>query len=87
MDVSLTPELQELVKKKVESGLYHTAGEVIGEGVRLLDERDRLYEVRLETLRAEIKKGLDSGRSVAGEQVFRELRIKAQPRTRRNDRT
>lgn len=61
MNVSLTKELESLVDRKVRSGLYHTASEVVREGLRLLEERDRLYALRLEELRAEVKKGLDSG--------------------------
>jgi antitoxin ParD1/3/4 len=61
MNVSLTKELESLVDRKVRSGLYHTASEVVREGLRLLDARDRLYALRLEELRAEVKKGLDSG--------------------------
>lgn len=36
MNVSLTPELEKFVQGKVESGLYHSASEVIREGLRLL---------------------------------------------------
>jgi len=61
MNISLTPQLEELVKKKVESGLYGSASEVMREALRLLEERDRIHAMRLEELRAEIKKGLDSG--------------------------
>ena len=59
MNVSLTKELEKLVNDKVDSGLYHTASEVIREGLRLLDERDRLYRARLEELRTDVQKGLD----------------------------
>jgi antitoxin ParD1/3/4 len=61
MNISLTPQLEELVKKRVESGLYGSASEVMREALRLLEERDRIHAMRLEELRAEIKKGLDSG--------------------------
>lgn len=61
MNISLTPQLEELVKKKVDSGMYGSASEVMREALRLLDERDRLYAMRLEELRAEIRKGLESG--------------------------
>lgn len=60
MNVSLTKELEQLVTKKVKSGRYHTASEVVREGLRLLEERDRLHALRLEDLRKEIRKGLDS---------------------------
>ena len=61
MNISLTPQLEELVKRKVDSGLYVSASEVLREALRLLEERDRLYAIRLEELRTEIKRGLDSG--------------------------
>jgi antitoxin ParD1/3/4 len=61
MNISLTPQLEELVKRKVDSGLYVSASEVMREALRLLEERDRLNARRLDELRAEIKKGLDSG--------------------------
>ena len=61
MNISLTPHLEELVKRKVDSGLYVSASEVMREALRLLEERDRLNAMRLEELKAAIKKGLDSG--------------------------
>lgn len=59
MNVSLTPELERLVQSKVDSGLYNSASEVIRESLRLLHERDRIREIRLEELRKEIQKGVD----------------------------
>ncbi|GAB7028034.1 type II toxin-antitoxin system ParD family antitoxin [Geotalea toluenoxydans] len=61
MNISLTPQLEALVKSKVESGLYGSASEVMRDALRLLEERDRRQSLRVEELRAEIKKGLDSG--------------------------
>ena len=40
MNVSLTPRLEELVRRKVASGLYNNASEVVREALRLLLERD-----------------------------------------------
>ena len=65
MTISLTRDLEQLVEKKIKSGLYPTAREVIREGLRLLDERDRLYDARLGDLQKEIRKGLASGRATA----------------------
>lgn len=59
MTISLTPELESLINRKVKSGQYNSAGEVVRESLRLLDEQDRLRELRLEDLRKEIKKGED----------------------------
>ncbi len=61
MNISLTPQLEKLVKNKVESGLYGSASEVMRDALRLLEERDRNRFLRVSELRAEIKKGLDSG--------------------------
>ena len=61
MNISLTPQLEEMVKTKVASGLYGSASEVLREALRLLEERDRIHAMRIEELRAEIKKGLNSG--------------------------
>ena len=58
MNISLTPELEELVERKVQSGLYGSSSEVIREALRLLDERDKL-----KALRQDIQDGLDSGES------------------------
>jgi len=61
MNISLNPHFEELVKGKVESGLYNSVSEVMREALRLLEERDQLRELRLEELRREIQKGINSG--------------------------
>jgi antitoxin ParD1/3/4 len=58
MNVNLTPQLEELIRRKVQSGLYNSASEVVREALRLLDEQDRIRTVRLEGLRREIQIGL-----------------------------
>jgi antitoxin ParD1/3/4 len=59
MNVSLTPKLSSFVDKKVKSGFYHTASEVVREGLRLLEEKDSLRQHRLKELRQEINLGLE----------------------------
>lgn len=76
MNISLTPELEELVSEKVKSGQYRSASEVIGVELRLLEERDRLNQARLAELKAKIREGIeasDRGEVVDGETVFAEL--------------
>ena len=63
MNISLTPHLEALVKQKVDTGLYNSASEVIREALRLLEEKERLNEIKLEALRNDIQKGLESGES------------------------
>lgn len=79
MNVSLTPELEKLVNEKVASGMYHTASEVVREGLRLLEERDQIREMKLEKLRREIQVGVDQVRQgrtkrVNAEEVKERLR-------------
>ena len=63
MNVNLTPQLEELVRNKVSSGLYTSASEVVREALRLLHEQDQLRDAKLSELRVEIRKGLASGPS------------------------
>jgi antitoxin ParD1/3/4 len=84
MNVSLTPELEQYVSGKVRSGLYHSASEVIREGLRLLKEKDDVRQKKLEDLRREIQIGIDQADrgqvSAFTKETLRE--IKAQGRKR-----
>lgn len=59
MNISLTKEFESYVAQKVESGMYHSASEVIRDGLRLMKERDELHQGRLAELRKEIALGVD----------------------------
>ncbi len=77
MNVSVGRELEEFVKGKVGSGDYASASEVVREGLRLLKERDRILEARLQALRGEIQKGVDQATEkdlLEGPEVVEELR-------------
>lgn len=63
MNVSLTPELEEMIENKVKSGRYNTASEVVREGLRLLEQQDELRELRRDELRKEIMKGVEQIRN------------------------
>ena len=79
MDISLTPELEQFVHRKVESGLYPSTGEVVREALLLLAERDRLEELRADALREEIRVGIDQadrGELLDGPAVFDRLRAR-----------
>ena len=59
MNVSLTPVLEKLIQKKVKSGAYNNASEVVREALRLLEEQDKIKELKLQKLKAELQVGLD----------------------------
>ena len=61
MNVSLIPQLEELIQQKVASGRYGNASEVVREALRLLEERDQEREAKLQALRAAIEEGENSG--------------------------
>jgi len=84
MNISLTPQLEELVQKKVKSGLYTSASEVVREALRLLEEYDRLRETRIDELRAKVLAGveqLDRGEGRPfDEAALKRIRAKGQRR-------
>lgn len=78
MNVNLTPHLEEMVRQKVNSGLYTSASEVVREALRLMDEQDQLRAAKLAQLREDVRAGLDSGPATAwdAENVKREGRAR-----------
>ena len=80
MNVNLTPQLEELVRSKVASGLYTSASEVVREALRLMDEQDRMRAAKLEQLRGEVRRGLESGAS----EDWSVKSVKRQARARRS---
>jgi len=61
MNVNLTPQLEDLVRRKVASGMYSSASEVVREALRLMEGQDQLRAARLAQLRNDIQEGLESG--------------------------
>ena len=49
------------MRTKVNAGMYTSASEVVREALRLMDEQDRLRQIKLDDLRREVRTGLDSG--------------------------
>lgn len=64
MNIHLTDHFEEFIKNKLKSGQYSSASEVVRDALRLLEEQDRIKVLRLEALREEIRKGLESGGTV-----------------------
>jgi len=78
MNVNLTPELEALVRGKVESGHYSSASEVVREALRLMDERDQMQAAKLEQLRRDVRAGAASGS--AGELSATEIKKRGRMR-------
>jgi len=81
-NVNLTDELDHFVLKKVKSGRYENASEVIRAALRTLEREEQHYEAKLAALRAAIDEGDASG--VAEGDVFARVRKTLKlPTTRR----
>ena len=72
MNVSLTPELEQLVQNKVQTGRYNSASEVVREALRLMEERDQIKA----DVRKKIAAGVESlrqGKGIDGEAFFAKM--------------
>jgi antitoxin ParD1/3/4 len=58
MNVSLTRELEHFVNKKVKTGMYQSASEVIRAGLRLLIDHEEAQSKELAELRTRIAVGI-----------------------------
>src|SRR3954467_5664506 len=45
MNVSLTPQLEAMIRQRVESGRYNNASEVVREALRLLEEHEQVVHL------------------------------------------
>lgn len=84
MQVSLTPKLHELVRRKVKSGLYGDESEVVREALRLMAAHEIEESAKIARLRRALVRGERSGiaRDYDIEGVIAELDGKVR-RTRR----
>jgi antitoxin ParD1/3/4 len=74
MNVSVEDRWQSLVDELVKSGRFGSASEVIGEGLRLVEERER----KLQELRDTINRSIDEGGpSLTPEEVSARLDARA----------
>jgi len=83
LNVSLTPELDDFVAGKVESGRYTSASEVVREALRLLEEHDRARGAQLTAFNKELGArlaSLDRGVYVKPEKVRQRLEQKSSER-------
>jgi len=71
-NVNLTDELDRFVLKKVESGRYENASEVVRAALRTLEREEQQYKAKLAALRSAIDEGDASG--VAKSNTFARVR-------------
>jgi antitoxin ParD1/3/4 len=85
MSITLPPELEQFIQSQVASGKYASVDEVFLAGIKLLEERERLYQGRFEELRREILVGVkeaEAGELLEAKAVINGLQEKLQQRRR-----
>ena len=58
--VALGDHFEEFIRKQLESGRFNNVSEVVRAGLRLLEDEQRLREIRHRELKAAVRAGIDS---------------------------
>lgn len=75
ISITLTPEMNRMIKKRVDSGEFASSSELIREALRLWQKQDLVHKQQLSEIRARIKAAIDDPRpSVPASEVFGRLR-------------
>ena len=69
---------EQFIRQQLDAGRYASASEVIRDGLRLLETRQRLQEIEIEEYREKIREGIASGPGVPADEVFSRLEAKYQ---------
>lgn len=87
MNVSLNPQLEHFIDQKIKSGFYNSASEVIREALRLLMEREILFQQQVKKLNQDIDLGLEQlsrGEGISGDKVFDEIKAMSKSKSDRH---
>jgi antitoxin ParD1/3/4 len=83
MDITLQPELEQFIQEKIINGHYNSVNEAVNAGLKLLMERELIYQGRFDQLRQEIMVGIEAserGEVVDSETVFNSIQEKLEQR-------
>ena len=74
------------IKSQIQQGRYASASEVIRDGLRALEDREKFRTMKLDALRAEIQQGAESGPGKPAEDIFNRLEAKYEQMARERSR-
>lgn len=75
ISITLTPEMNRIIKQRVEAGDFASSSELIREALRVWQKREDEHNERLAAIRARIQKSIDDPRpSIPAEDVFDRLK-------------
>lgn len=60
MEITLSPDLEDLISEQVESGQYPSPGEVVRDALRLFKDQLDLRKHKIESLRRDVEVGLEA---------------------------
>jgi len=86
MNVNLGAVFDKFVAELLASGQYQSQSEIVREALRLLEEREEIKHLRLETFRRELAVGIrqaDRGEFVDGEKALQKIRKRSEERRRK----
>jgi antitoxin ParD1/3/4 len=69
---------EQCIKGQIQQGRYASASEVIRDGLRALEDREKLRAMKLEALRADIQQGINSGPGRPVQEVTADLQARYQ---------
>jgi antitoxin ParD1/3/4 len=72
---ALGGHFETLINELVKGGRYNNASEVVREGLRLLEDREKLRQIKIEEVRRSIEISRQSGVLLSEGEVFRPLDI------------
>jgi antitoxin ParD1/3/4 len=76
-NIALTPHFDRFVQKKIDSGRYQSASEVVRDSLRLMEEHEQDRQKALSDVREKIRIGyaqLQAGRTHDADDVLEEIR-------------
>lgn len=85
--IALDHRGEEFIQRMLDSKRYEHASDVVLDALRLLDDQEKLRELKRAELYAKIDEGLDdvrAGRTLPAEEVFASLRETVRTRTKRD---
>lgn len=74
--VALSSHFETFIRNQIDSGRYNNVSEVVRAGLRLLEDQERLNDMKLAELKKAIAAGLESGEGRPADEVFDRLEAK-----------
>lgn len=78
--VALGNHFEEFIKKQLDSGRFNNVSEVVRAGLRLLEDEEKLREIRHKELKAAIQEGIESEDAGSIEEVVARNRARRRVR-------